>query len=63
MGLNELPADWRERIKIASDEKLSATHRDNLKDIALEVPKVLPDKQKAIVDYALPGLRAFLGYA
>ena len=62
MGLSELPADWRERIKIASDEKLSATHRDNLKDIALEVPRVLPDTQKAIVDYALPGLRAFLGY-
>ena len=63
MGMESLPSDWRERIRIASDEKLSATHRDNLKEIALDVPKVLPDTQKAIVDYALPGLRQLLGYS
>jgi len=63
MGLKELPPDWRERIRIASNEKLSATHRDNLRGKALDIPKELPATQKALVDYALPGLRQFLGYA
>jgi hypothetical protein len=57
----EMPADWRERVRIGSDRKQSATARENLSG-GLELPDELPEMQKRLVDYAAPGLRALLGY-
>lgn len=61
-GIGPLPDDWRERVKIGSDRKQSGTARENLKDIAIDVPDVLSDEHKELVDYAAPGLRKLLGY-
>jgi len=57
----DMPADWRERIRIGSDRKQSATARENL-DGAIDLPDDLPAAQKRLVDYAAPGLRTLLGY-
>lgn len=57
-----LPDDWRERVRIGSDRRMSSTARENL-DFKDEVPDELPDAQKKLVDFAVPGLRAVLGYA
>jgi hypothetical protein len=57
------PDDWRERVRIGSDRKQSGTARENLTGIALEVPEVLGQRHRALVDYHAPGLRALLGYA
>ena len=62
-GMGPLPADWRERVKIGSDRKQSGTARENLKDIAIDIPDTLSDEHKELVDYAAPGLRHILGYA
>ena len=62
LGMGELPADWRERVRIGSDRKQSGTARENLAGTAAEIPDTLPDMQKRLVDYAAPGLRAILGY-
>ncbi len=59
----ELPADWRERVRIGSDPKQSGTARENLVGVAAEIPASLPDIQRRLVDFAAPGLRALLGYA
>ena len=58
----EMPADWRERVRIGSDRKQSGTARENLTGVNVEFPKVLPDAQKAMVDMVAPGLREMLGY-
>ncbi len=65
LGLAEidLPEDWRERVQIGSDRKQSGTARENLMLKGQQVPEVLPDTQKKLVDYACPGLRDILGYA
>lgn len=57
-----MPADWRARVRVGSDRKHSATARENLTAVALDIPEVLPDAQKRLVDVAAPGLRAALGY-
>lgn len=62
LGMGELPADWRERVRIGSDREQSGTARENLAGTAAEIPDTLPDMQKRLVDYAAPGLRAILGY-
>jgi hypothetical protein len=62
LGMGELPADWRERIRIGSDREQSGTARENLAGTATEIPNTLPDMQKHLVNYAAPGLRAILGY-
>jgi hypothetical protein len=62
MGMTELPADWRDRVRLGSSKELSATYRDNLSGKALELPDELPEIQKRLVDYAAPGLRQLLGY-
>lgn len=59
----ELPQDWKERILIGSDRKQSGTARENLDQKGPAVPSRLPEAQKALVDYACPGLRSILGYA
>jgi hypothetical protein len=58
----DTPDDWRERVRVGSDRKQSGTARENLTEIRMELPGTLPDGQKKIVDYAVPGLRAVLGY-
>jgi hypothetical protein len=62
LGLGDLPADWRERVRIGSDREQSGTARENLAGAATEIPDTLPDMQKRLVNYAAPGLRAILGY-
>jgi hypothetical protein len=58
-----VPADWRERVRIGSDRRESATARENLTGVGIELPSVLPARHRALVDYQAPGLRALLGYA
>ena len=62
LGMESLPKDWIERIKIGSDRKQSGTARENLSGQKFEVPNELTATQKQMVDYAAPGLRALLGY-
>ncbi len=62
-GIDRLPDDWRERVRIGSDREQSGTARENLAGgNALEVPEELPAVQKRLVEYAAPGLREMLGY-
>jgi hypothetical protein len=61
-GIAPLPADWRERVRVGSDRKHSATAREHLSG-GLTLPPELPDIQKRLVENAAPGLRALLGYA
>lgn len=61
-GIKTLPDDWRERVRIGSDRKQSGTARENLVGQAMAVPDELPNEQKKLVEYALPGLRNLLGY-
>lgn len=58
-----MPDDWRERVRIGSDRRESATARENLTGIGIELPSALPARHRALVDYQAPGLRALLGYA
>ncbi len=61
-GITKLPADWRERVKTGADRKQSGTARENLYGNRIQLPDQLPAKQKQLVEYAAPGLRAILGY-
>lgn len=61
-GWKSLPADWRERVQLGADRKQSGTARENLQNVALEIPDELPQRQKDMVDFAVPGLRRLLGY-
>lgn len=58
----EMPADWKQRVIIGADRKQSATARENLAVDDDRIPAVLPDVQKRLVDVAMPGMRALLGY-
>lgn len=62
LGLDTLPADWKVRILAGSDKAQSGTYRENLAGQKVELPAVLPDMQKQLVEYAAPGLRKLLGY-
>ncbi|MBT8040271.1 MAG: hypothetical protein KJN78_08515, partial [Gammaproteobacteria bacterium] len=62
-GIDPLPEDWRERVRVGSDRKQSGTARENLAGQAAGVPDELPDTQKKLVDFAIPGIRELLGYA
>lgn len=62
LGVAVWPDDWRERIELGADRKHSATAREHLSH-GVEVPDVLPEAQKRLVDYHAPGLRRILGYA
>ena len=61
-GIATLPDNWRERVLVGSDRRQSATARENLTGVRIELPDTLPDKHKRLVDYVAPGLRAILGY-
>jgi hypothetical protein len=63
LGIGPLPGDWRERVRVGSDRKQSGTARENLAGAAADVPAELPEAQKRLVDFAIPGLRELLGYA
>jgi hypothetical protein len=58
----DMPDDWRERVRVGSDKRQSGTARENLTDIRMELPGELPDGQKKLIDFAVPGLRKALGY-
>ncbi len=58
----EVPEDWRERVRVGSDKKQSGTARENLTEIRMKLPDTLPDGQKQLIDFAVPGLRKVLGY-
>ena len=58
-----MPGDWAERVAIGADRKQSSTARENLSLGTAAVPDILPEGQKQLVDVAMPGLRAILGYA
>lgn len=62
-GIDELPDDWRDRVRVGSDRKQSGTARENLAGAKFEIPDELPAIQKQLVDVAAPGLRSLLGYA
>lgn len=62
-GIAPLPDDWRERVLIGADRRHSATARENLTGVTIEIPQVLPQMQARLIEYAAPGLRALLGYA
>lgn len=61
-GIAPVPSDWRDRVRIGSDRKLSGTARENLTG-EIDLPAELPGKHQRLVDYASPGLRQILGYA
>ncbi len=61
-GIESLPGDWRERVRTGSDRERSATAGEKLSGVP-PFPKTLSETQKALVNYAAPGLRALLGYA
>jgi len=56
------PGDWRARVAIGADRKQSATARENLTGVAVDLPETLGERHRALVDYHAPGLRALLGY-
>jgi len=57
----DMTADWRDRVLAGSDRRQSRTARENL-TLEADIPDVLPDMQKRLVDFCAPGLRALLGY-
>lgn len=61
-GIDPIPADWRERVRVGSDRQQSGTARENLSGGRIAIPDQLPDTHKRLVEYAAPGLRAVLGY-
>lgn len=61
-GIDPVPDDWRKRVEIGSDRRQSGTARENLTGPGVEIPETLPEVHRRMVDYAVPGLRALLGY-
>jgi hypothetical protein len=62
-GISPLPSNWKERVRVGSDRKQSGTARENLTGIGIDLPDVLPDRHRDLIEYAAPGLRRILGYA
>lgn len=59
----DVPDDWRDRVRVGSDPAQSGTARENLRTSDEVIfPDKLPEKQRRLVDYAVPGLRELLGY-
>jgi len=49
-------------VLVGSDRQQSATARENLTGIRIDIPSELPEKHRRLVDYVAPGLRNMLGY-
>jgi hypothetical protein len=62
-GIAPTPENWRERVTAGADRRQSATARENLTGIRVQVPDVLPEMHQRLIEYAAPGLRSILGYA
>lgn len=62
-GIAPRPDNWRERVLVGSDRRQSGTARENLTGILLNLPDMLPEKHKRLVEFHAPGLRKVLGYA
>lgn len=63
-GIDPIPADWRERVRIGADRRQSRTARENLKLApGIDIPDELPEAQKRLVEFVAPGLRQRLGYS
>lgn len=62
-GIDPVPSDWRKRVEIGADRQQSGTARENLSSQGIALPSELTEHHKTLVDFAAPGLRAFLGYA
>jgi hypothetical protein len=62
-GISALPPNWRERVRVGSDRKQSGTARENLTGVSIDLPDILPDRHRDLIDFAAPGLRRILGYA
>ena len=58
-----LTEDWAERIEAGSARDESATARENLTGVALDLPDTLPARHRLLVEYQAPGLRQLLGYS
>ncbi|MEO5612270.1 MAG: hypothetical protein ABIT68_05865 [Sphingomicrobium sp.] len=56
------PSNWRERLTIGANPAQSGTARENLSNEGFDFPDDLPATQRALIDFAAPGLRAILGY-
>jgi hypothetical protein len=61
-GIADVPDNWRERVMVGADRRRSGTARENLTGIPVELPEILSDQHRRLVDYAAPGLRKLLGY-
>ncbi|WP_207764650.1 hypothetical protein [Hyphococcus luteus] len=61
-GIDPVPEDWRERVKVGADRKQSGTARENLSGLSVEIPNELPEAQKKLIEFMAPGLRKMLGY-
>jgi hypothetical protein len=57
----ELPADWRDRVRLAASPRFSWTARENLQ-VSLPIPNELSFEYRTMVELAAPGLRRALGY-
>lgn len=58
-----MPDDWAERVKAGSTRGESATARENLTGVTIDLPDTLPERHRELVDYQAPGLRKLLGYS
>ena len=59
----DMPADWKERVRLGADPRFSMTARQNLTVAGGVIPETLSEEQRLLVDHAAPGLRKILGYA
>jgi hypothetical protein len=62
LHMGDLPEDWQERVRVGADRQQSGTARENLAGTVGDIPDELPEIQKQLVDYEVPGLRKILGY-
>lgn len=63
-GIDPVPGDWRDRVRVGADKRQSRTARENLTvSLAVSLPDSISEAQKKLVEFHAPGLRALLGYA
>lgn len=65
IGIENLPEDWKERVRLGADPEFSPTHRKNLTYKSFSgfpYKKELDQEYKDLIDYTCPNLRTILGY-